>query len=126
MIGSVFESYAEGVSIHEGYNRAIGITGCHYLRLYYNVAYHVKGHNFSIVNAIESKNTIKGNLVMRTTASQSLLETDKTPASFYITYPDNEFLNNHAAGSDGYGFWYDLQEHPTGLSADVTICSENS
>jgi hypothetical protein len=27
-----------------------------------------------------------------------------------------------AAGSDRYGYWFDLQEHPTGPSADDSVC----
>lgn len=108
MIGSVHKSYVMGCSTHEGFNRAFTIHGTHHLRLIDNVIYKVKGHNFFIEDAIETKNIIKGNLVMRTTRSWSLLNTDQTPASFWITNPDNEFTDNHAAGSDRYGFWYDL------------------
>lgn len=35
-------------------------------------------------------------------------------------------INNRAAGSDRYGFWYDLQVNPTGPSATTTICPENT
>jgi hypothetical protein len=65
---------------------------------------------------------IEHNLALWTRTSSSLLDTDTTPASFWITFPTNFFVNNTAAGSDRYGFWFDLQEHPTGPSADVTIC----
>jgi len=40
------------------------------------------------------------------------LNTDQTPATFWITHPDNEFKNNVAAGSDRYGFWFDLDDTP--------------
>jgi hypothetical protein len=58
MIGAVHKSYAKGVAIHEGFNRAFTIHGTHYLRLINNIAYNVKGHNFFIEDAIESKNLI--------------------------------------------------------------------
>ena len=126
MIGAVHKSYADGVSVHEGFNRAFTIHGTHYLRLLNNVAYHVKGHNFFIEDAIESKNLIKNNLAMKTTRSWSLLNTDQTPASFWITHPDNEFIDNHAARSDRYGYWYDLQIHSTGPNAKTDVCPENA
>jgi hypothetical protein len=47
-------------------------------------------------------------------ASWSLLNTDQTPASFWITNPDNIFRGNHAAGSDRYGFWFDTKPGPMG------------
>lgn len=36
------------------------------------------------------------------------------------------FINNSAAGSDRYGFWYDLQKHSIGPSANTNICPENT
>ena len=82
--------------------------------------------NVFIEDAIETKNYIYKNLMMRTTASNSLLNKDMTPASYWITHPDNTFIGNHAAGSDRYGFWYDLQEHSMGPSANLNVCPENT
>ena len=76
MIGAVHKSYARGCSTHEGHNRAYTIHGTHYLRLENNIAYHVKGHNVFIEDAAETKNYIKGNLIMKTVRSMSLLNTD--------------------------------------------------
>jgi hypothetical protein len=108
MIGAVHKSYAKKVAIHEGFNRAFTIHGTNHLRLEENVVFHVKGHNFFVEDAVEKYNVIRNNLVMGTEKSHSLLNTDATPASFWITFPDNEFQGNHAAGSDRYGYWYDL------------------
>lgn len=65
---------------------------------------------------------LEHNLALHTKKSSSLLDTDVTPASFWITHPNNYFFNNTAAGSERYGFWFDLQKHPTGPSADRSIC----
>jgi hypothetical protein len=80
------------------------------------------GHTIFIEDAIETKNIIDGNLVIKTNRSWSLLNVDQTPASFWITNPDNTIINNRAAGSDRYGFWFDLQTNPTGVSFTNTIC----
>jgi|TARA_B110001450_G_C17442656_1_gene408574 hypothetical protein len=90
------------------------------------VVYGVKGHNIFIEDAAETKNIMTGNLIMKTMRSMSLLNTDATPASFWITHPDNSFIGNHAGGSDRYGFWYDLQNHAMGPSANRNICSRNA
>lgn len=108
MIGAVHKSYAKGVGLHSGFNRAFTIHGTHYLRIMNNVAFEVKGHTIFIEDAIETKNKLIGNLIIKTMRSWSLLNTDQTPACFWITHPDNDFIGNHAAGSDRYGFWYDL------------------
>lgn len=83
------------------------------------------GHTYFIEDAIETKNLIENNIAFLTQRSGSLLNTDMTPASFWITNPDNIFRGNHATGSDRYGFWFDLQDHPTGPSFDPTICPIN-
>ena len=82
------------------------------------------GHAFFIEDGAETNNYLVRNLALRTRRSWSLLNTDQTPASFWITHPNNYFIDNHAGGSDRYGFWFDLQEHPTGPSADSSICPE--
>ena len=126
MIGTVTKSYIKNNAIHQTYNRAITIHGVHYLKIINNVAYKNMGHAIFIEDAAETKNLIDGNLVVDTRASDSLLNTDQTPASFWITHPDNILRNNHAAGSDRYGYWYDLQVNSIGPSFDPNICPENS
>ena len=44
----------------------------------------------------------------------TLLPSDNTAASYWITNPDNTFVENVAAGSDETGFWFSLPEHPNG------------
>ncbi|HEV2717417.1 MAG TPA: hypothetical protein VGU64_19275, partial [Terriglobales bacterium] len=44
----------------------------------------------------------------------TLLPSDNTVAAYWITNPDNTFLDNVAAGSDENGFWLSLPEHPQG------------
>jgi len=124
MIGIVHNSYIKGNSIHHTYNRACTVHGVHYLTIENNVAYETMGHTFFIEDGGETKNILKNNLAIKTKASWSLLNTDQSPASFWITHPDNQFIGNHAAGSDRYGFWFDLQQHPTGPSFDSNVCPE--
>ena len=88
----------------------------------HNVAYDNMGHTFFIEDSIETNNEIAYNLGLFTKTSLSLLDTDTTPATFWITNPSNYIRHNAAAGSDRYGFWFDLQSHPTGPSATTSIC----
>ena len=122
LAGNVRQSYVLGNAIHHTYNRAVTIHGVHYLKVQKNVAYWVMGHTIFIEDGIETHNVIEDNLVINTMASMSLLNTDQTPASFWITNPNNIWRRNHAAGSDRYGFWFDLRAHPEGPSATTSIC----
>jgi hypothetical protein len=126
MIGTVHKSYVRNNAIWQTYNRAVTIHGVHYLQIQNNVAYKNMGHAIFIEDAAETKNLIENNLIVDTRRSWSLLNTDQTPASIWITHPDNIIRGNHAAGSDRYSYWYDTQKHAMGPSADTNICPENS
>ena len=56
-------------------------------------------------DGIESGNLIEGNLVIYTIESNALLNTDTSPASYWITNPNNTYRHNRAAGSAAYGYW---------------------
>jgi hypothetical protein len=43
-----------------------------------------------------------------------LLPSDNTVSAYWITNPDNSYVDNVAAGSDSNGFWMSLGEHPNG------------
>ena len=44
----------------------------------------------------------------------TLLPSDNTVAAYWITNPDNTYVDNVAAGSDEVGFWFSMPEHPNG------------
>src|SRR6185312_5055093 len=47
-------------------------------------------------------------------AKDILIPSDNTASSFWITNPDNTYVDNVAAGSESTGFWFALPNHPTG------------
>ena len=126
MAGNVAGSYIKNNVIHSSHNRGITLHAVRKLHLESNVIYKNLGHSVFIEDGVETDNEIINNLVVDTRRTFSLLVTDQTPASFWIQHPDNIFVGNHAAGSDRYGFWFDLPDNPTGPSADSTICPINS
>lgn len=56
--------------------------------------------------------------------SFTMLQSDITTASYWITNPFNTVVRNRAAGGDFYGFWYEIKDHPDGPSATSDICPE--
>jgi hypothetical protein len=100
------------------------IHATHYLRVINNVGYKCVGHNIFLEDGIETYNLIQNNLVVSTRRGESMLQTDLTSASFWITHPTNYVIGNHAAGSDFYGMWYEIKENPDGPSARGDICPQ--
>jgi cell migration-inducing and hyaluronan-binding protein len=54
-----------------------------------------------------------------------LLPSDNTVSSYWITNPDNSYVDNVAAGSEANGFWLSLPEHPNGQFEGTEI-SQNT
>lgn len=61
----------------------------------------------------EMDNHFERNVGSQTRAAGKIVrpgETDKDlPSTFWISNPKNEFIGNVAAGSEGNGFWFELQ-----------------
>ncbi len=55
---------------------------------------------------------------------KTLLPSDNTVSSFWITNPDNSYIDNVAAGSDQAGFWLSLPHHPNGEFLGTEIASK--
>jgi len=51
----------------------------------------------------------------------TLLPSDNTVASYWITNPDNSYIDNVAAGSDSTGFWFSIPQHPNGAFLGTEI-----
>ena len=54
----------------------------------------------------------------------TLLPSDNTAASFWITNPDNSYIDNVAAGSDSTGFWLSIPQHPNGAFLGTQISAD--
>ena len=124
MHGDASRSYLRGNAVHHSFHRAVAIHGTHRLRLIDNVAYNIEGHAYFMEDGIEMENVFEGNLGIWARRSHSSLNTDASPAVFWITNPQNYFRGNVAAGSDGYGFWFRMRSKPDGASFSTkeTVC----
>lgn len=61
-------------------------------------------------------------MVIGSLATFNMMQTDISVASYWVTNPLNDLINNHAAGGDFYGFWYEIKPHPDGPSSTSDIC----
>ncbi|KAJ1475672.1 hypothetical protein T484DRAFT_1827474 [Baffinella frigidus] len=121
MIGNVKQSFQKNCSIHHSWNRGVAIHGVHFLLLRGNFAYHAMGHTFFIEDGVEHYNRLEGNLAIKTIPSMNLLNTDQTPACFWIVTGVNYVINNHAVASRRYGFWFRPERTVTGTSVNTPM-----
>jgi cell migration-inducing and hyaluronan-binding protein len=113
-------SYVRSSSIHHSNNRCITVHGTNQSSVTSNACFDHAGHGIFLEDGAERDNLIAGNLVFGTHApveGRRILPSDESPASYWLTNPDNVFKDNVAGGSEGHGFWLALPEHPTGLFA---------
>lgn len=119
LVGDAGGSYVKNSSIHHSYNRCLTIHGTNGVVVQTNVAHDTIGHCYFLEDGVETRNVLEDNLGLVTrsaAAGEELLPSDAMPATFWISHPQNAFRGNVAAGSQGFGFWFLLPEHPTGLS----------
>ena len=88
----------------------------------HNVAFNNMGHAYFLEDGIEVGNVFEGNLGIWTRVSSALLVSDTSPATFWATNPNNTYINNVAAGSEAYGFWFRLNQNPDGRLYYYTHC----
>lgn len=66
-------------------------------------------------------------MIISTVKASTLYESDVYPASFYITHPTNTVEDNRAAGSDGYGIYYNFGSPYNKVSIEtIPISSQNN
>jgi cell migration-inducing and hyaluronan-binding protein len=144
IIGEGQGQYIQNSSIHDTYSRCVTVHGTNDVRVQNNVTYNTVGHCFFLEDAVEHGDQFVHNLGIWTkchpdgkpcvptnlgpagssggpgssargqAAKDVLLPSDNTAATFWVTNPDNSYIDNVAAGSESTGFWFALPEHPTG------------
>ena len=123
--GDMSTSYVRGCGIHKTFNRAVNIHGTHNTLVEKTVIYDIMGGAFFLEDGIETGNTLQYNLAVFVRESSSLLNDDITPASFWITNPNNTVQHNAAAGGTHFGYWYRMHSHPDGPSFTSSVCPKN-
>ena len=120
--------YFRNNSVHRSFNRAITIHGTESTLVEDNFCYDHIGHGLFLEDGSERFNTIRRNVVVlskRPARGEEVTPSDnernevqnRTPASYWITNPNNVFEDNVAAGTEGTGFWFAFPTSPMGDSA---------
>ena len=106
-------SYVDSLSIHHSLNRAVTLHGAQNVQVRDCLAYETLGHAYFLEDGTESNNRFVGNLGLSTRApapDQQLLASDATPATYWLPSTGNVLIGNVAAGSEGHGFWYSIND----------------
>lgn len=122
--------YLKDSSIHRSYNRAIVIHGTDSALVENNFCYDHLGHGLFLEDGAERFNIIRRNVMVLTkrplpgeevTPSDNELDEvqNRTPASYWITNPNNIFEDNVAAGTQGTGYWFIMPRNPLSLSGSL-------
>lgn len=126
--------YFSDSAVHESFNRGITIHGTDYTTVENNIFYDHIGHGVFLEDGSEFYNVIRYNVVAltkRPAPGEEVTPSDnshdeaqnRTPASYWITNPNNTFEYNVAAGSEGTGYWFIFPTSVIGLAADLSYYS---
>lgn len=142
---------ADGVvqfnSIHQSLHHCVTLHETHGIHVVGNVAFDNFGHCMFTEDGMETENRFIKNLVIGTkgyprsvfatklqfplgttdsAASFPLLsETVMLVSSFWLANPDNTYISNVAAGSDGIGYWLSVCQNVRQSTFDIFALSPN-
>uniref|UniRef100_A0A8C9BR76 hyaluronoglucosaminidase n=1 Tax=Phocoena sinus TaxID=42100 RepID=A0A8C9BR76_PHOSS len=141
-------TFVDGLSIHHSFSRCITVHGTNGLLIKDTIGFDTLGHCFFLEDGIEQRNTLFHNLGLLTKPG-TLLPTDRNnsmcttmrekvfgnyipvPATdcmavstFWIAHPNNNLINNAAAGSQDAGIWYLFHKEPTGESSGLHLLAK--
>lgn len=133
-LGDVTNHFVRNSSVWDSRHRCMVIHGTNGVELTNNICYDIKGHAIFLEDAVERRNRIEGNLVLRVRSpinALALTEHEKAghmcgaSAAYWLTNPDNTVRNNVAADAQGNGFWLSYPEKPVKQNKLVPIRPNN-
>ncbi len=120
LLGNADGQYLRNSSIHRSFQRCVTVHGTNRVLVENNVCYDHLGHGYFLENGSEIENHFVHNLGLvgkRPPLGRELLFSENRttrilaydpPATFWIANPNNDFVDNSAAGSMGTGYWFGL------------------
>ncbi|KAF2072731.1 hypothetical protein CYY_005947 [Polysphondylium violaceum] len=135
--------YVKDNSIHHTFSRCLTIHGTSGILAKNNFAFDNMGHCYFLEDGSEQRNDIESNVGLLTKPSfilatdrscevclhydpvdfngfETSCDTCNSVSTFWISNPNNNFINNVAGGSARNGFKFIFPTHVSGLSSNVT------
>jgi len=116
LAGNASGQYVRNASLHSNFQRCATVHGTSDVELADNVCHDTFGHAFYLEDGIETGNIFRHNLVVSSHPGGSVCtdflkgggprsNVQLGPSGFWITNPDNRFMDNHVVGV-GTGYWF--------------------
>jgi hypothetical protein len=116
----------EGSSVAQSSQRCMVIHGSNGVTLKNNICYDIKGHAIFLEDAVERRNTLEGNLVLKVRdPAKPLLKHEDTSSGFWVVNPDNTLRGNAVADISGHGYWLAFPKQTLGPNKNVKLLPAN-
>jgi hypothetical protein len=121
-------------TIAESRQRCIVLHGSNGVQVRNNICYDIKGHAIFLEDAVERRNIITGNLVLKVRSPSDALALSQherrdngcgASAGYWLTNPDNTVRGNTVADAQGNGFWLSYPRKPVKQNVNVPIRPRN-
>jgi len=133
-LGDATGHFVRNSSVWDSRQRCIVVHGTNGVSIQNNICYDIKGHAIFLEDAVERRNVIEGNLVLRVrspvdslaiSAHEKMGHMCGASAGYWLTNPDNTVRNNAVADAQGNGFWLSYPQHPVKQSKAVPLRPQN-
>ncbi len=130
VLGDAVNHFVRNSTVWDSRHRCMVLHGTNGVSLTNNICYNIKGHAIFLEDAVERRNKIEGNLVLRVrspidalalTAHEKAGHMCGASAAYWLTNPDNTVRNNVAADAQGNGFWLSYPQKPVKQNANVAL-----
>jgi hypothetical protein len=109
-------------SIWNSSQRCVVIHGSSGVTLRNNICFEIKGHAIFLEDAVERRNVIEGNLVLKVRdPAKPLLKHEDTSSGMWLVNPDNTVRGNAVADISGHGYWLAFPKRTLGTNAAVAL-----
>ena len=133
-LGDASGHFVRNSSVWDSRQRCMVLHGTNGVSIQNNICYDIKGHAIFLEDAVERRNVIEGNLVLRVRSpltSLAVTEHEKSghmcgaSAGYWLTNPDNTVRNNAVADAQGNGFWLSYPQRPVKQNKLVPLRPQN-
>jgi G8 domain len=109
-------------SIWDSSQRCLVIHGSTGITVKDNICFDIEGHAIFLEDAVERRNVLEGNLVLKVrNPAKPLLMHEDTSSGFWVVNPDNTLRGNAVGDISGHGYWLAFPKQTLGPNKNVKL-----